>query len=151
MHPMAHTDTHTHTRTSRLYLVWQYLQCISINYLKSRAFYDTWLIQTCNKWQMARIPFMIFFWVCGYLPIYTKQYKGEICSFPQISAYFWKFLILWKSRSENKGKLNLVSAESITLWKLFDCAEVFPQNVTYKGDILFDFHKTALLLWLVAT
>ena len=72
-----------------------------------------------------------------------------MCSFPQISGYFWKFFTLWKSCSEEKkveGTFHLISAELITLWKLFDCAEVFLQNLQHKGDISFDCQKKCILV-----
>ena len=58
---------------------------------------------------------------------------------------FEKVLTLWKSFTENynqrKKSFNLISAEFISLRKLFDSAEVFPQNLQHKGDILYDFQK----------
>ena len=38
----------------------------------------------------------------------------------------------------------MISAEFISLWKLFDCAEVFPQNLQHKRDILFDLQKKCI-------
>ena len=58
--------------------------------------------QTCKKWQMARMPFAELFRLCKTLP--TQQKKVDLCSFLQISGYFWEFLCLLKSCSENKNK-----------------------------------------------